>query len=394
MNKNVLRRRINTDLCESRITENRSRLVPSVETQKSWSVFGVLILMLFSVLFLGYLLCPFTVQTPPNIQLTELKGVFKVNTDLAQGRRVKGLKGAESIAEVGDTNILIAGLLDGRVVKIYPSEDGIVGNGIVENLVPKSASSRPLGLRIRDEILFVVDANFGIYEINLSTKVKKRLYSSGGNVLLNDLDIKGNIIYFTETSTTQSLATIAYAYAGGICDGRLMQFDLTTNKVEVLLERLCCANGVQLSPDGNHLVVAEGSALRVLVVNIESREVVKTVNLPFAPDNIRMNNEGDWLVAGSHVFTETGLYFNKLTTLKQIVIGLTSYDQFFRLAKLSMTNKHNVVAVISSKYYDVKKSLHDKGGVVTSDVSQMTQLSNGNYVIGSYTADYIVIVEN
>ena len=44
-----------------------------------------------------------------------------------------------------------------------------------------------------------------------------------------------------------------------------------------------------------------------------------------------MNNEGDWLVAGSHVFTETGLYFNKLTTLKQIVIGLTSYDQFFRL---------------------------------------------------------------
>ena len=66
----------------------------------------------------------------------------------------------------------------------------------------------------------------------------------------------------------------------GICDGRLMQFDLTTNKVEVLLERLCCANGVQLSPDGNHLVVAEGSALRVLVVNIESREVVKTVNLP------------------------------------------------------------------------------------------------------------------
>ena len=52
------------------------------------------------------------------------------------------------------------------------------------------------------------------------------------------------------------------------------------------------------------------------------------------------------------------------------------------------------MAVISSKDYDVIRTLHDKGGVMTSDVSQMTQLSNENYVIGSYTADYIVIIEN
>ena len=41
--------------------------------------------------------------------------------------------------------MLIVSLLDGRVVKVYPSDDGLVGNGIVEEIVPKSSSSRPLG---------------------------------------------------------------------------------------------------------------------------------------------------------------------------------------------------------------------------------------------------------
>lgn len=396
MVKNVLRRRVNINAFdnESEITDNRRRLVPAVETQKSWSIFGVAILTLSSIFLLGYLLSPFTVQVPKNIQFTKLKGVFSVNSDLAQGRRVNGLKGAESIVEVGETKVLIVSLLDGRVVKVYPSDDGLVGNGIVEEIVPKSSSSRPLGLRIKDEKLFVADANFGVYEVNLNTKVKKTIYSPDGNVFVNDLDIKDDIIYFTETSTTQSLDTIAYAYAGGICDGRLMQFNLVTNEAKVLLEKLCCANGIQISLDGNHLVVSEGSSFRVIVVNIQRKEIIKTINLPFAPDNIRMNNENDLLVAGSHVITETGLYFNKFTTFKQIVLGLTSYKQFFWLAKLLMTNKHNVVAVISSKDYDVIRTLHDKGGVMTSDVSQMTQLSNENYVIGSYTADYIVIIEN
>ena len=49
----------------------------------------------------------------------------------------------------------------------------------------------------------------------MNTKVKKTIYSPDGNVFVNDLDIKDDIIYFTETSTTQSLDTIAYAYAGG-----------------------------------------------------------------------------------------------------------------------------------------------------------------------------------
>ena len=89
MVKNVLRRRVNINAFdnESEITDNRRRLVPAVETQKSWSIFGVAILTLSSIFLLGYLLSPFTVQVPKNIQFTKLKGVFSVNSDLAQGRR-------------------------------------------------------------------------------------------------------------------------------------------------------------------------------------------------------------------------------------------------------------------------------------------------------------------
>ena len=59
-----------------------------------------------------------------------------------------------------------------------------------------------------------------------------------------------------------------------------MQFNLATNEAKVLLEKLCCANGIQISLDGNHLVVSEGSSFRVIVVDIEKKEIVKTVNLP------------------------------------------------------------------------------------------------------------------
>ena len=87
MVKNVLRRRVNINAFDNEITDNRRRLVPAVETQKSWSIFGVAILTLSSIFLLGYLLSPFTVQVPKNIQFTKLKGVFSVNSDLAQGRR-------------------------------------------------------------------------------------------------------------------------------------------------------------------------------------------------------------------------------------------------------------------------------------------------------------------
>lgn len=59
-----------------------------------------------------------------------------------------------------------------------------------------------------------------------------------------------------------------------------MQFNLVTNEAKVLLEKLCCANGIQISLDGNHLVVSEGSSFRVIVVNIQRKEIIKTINLP------------------------------------------------------------------------------------------------------------------
>ena len=64
-----------------------------------------------------------------------------------------------------------------------------------------------------------------------------------------------------------------------------------------------------------------------------------------------MNNENDLLVAGSHVITETGLYFNKFTTFKQIVLGLTSYKQFFWLGHLHVKCNININLINTNKAF-------------------------------------------
>jgi hypothetical protein len=101
----------------------------------------------------------------------------------------------------------------------------------------------------------------------------------------------------------------------GETTGRLLQYDPATNSTIVLASGLSFPNGVALSVDGAHVVVAETTRCRLLHHWLRGSGTGTTepfANLPGYPDNVRrapdsggyhywvaLNRDKSWLVNGT-----------------------------------------------------------------------------------------------
>ena len=132
---------------------------------------------------------------------------------------------------------------------------------------------RPLGMRF-DKYginLIVADAYLGLLEVNPKARTVSTLVppSPGMNNrpfrFVNDLDIaRDRTIYFTDSSSKWQRRQFHYSILEGDNTGRLMAYHPKTGEMEVLMDGLHFANGVQISPDGDHVLVAETGALRIM----------------------------------------------------------------------------------------------------------------------------------
>lgn len=136
-----------------------------------------------------------------------------------------------------------------------------------------SKCGRPLGMRFdRNGInLIVADAYFGLLEVNPETKVVKILLppATGFNGkpfrFVNHLDIdEDGTIFFTDSSAKWQAHQASYSFFEGDKTGRLMAYHLKTGELELLMDGLYFANGVQISPEGDHLLVVEYAASRIM----------------------------------------------------------------------------------------------------------------------------------
>jgi len=166
-------------------------------------------------------------------------------------------------------------------------------------------------------------------KVDILTKDTKVLIppSKGPLSFPNDLDIsKDGIIYFTDTSLGIPLTRIAHAYLSGECRGRLYRFDPHSDQLDVIVSDLCAPNGVQLSKDQSKIVVVEGSANRIIILEVGSWEVLKSFQVPVSPDNVRLNSKGNFMVAGGHVLGPVGFQLQSMTSFKQILLGIFHHE--------------------------------------------------------------------
>ena len=132
---------------------------------------------------------------------------------------------------------------------------------------------RPLGMRFDryGANLVVADAYNGLLEVNPKARTVSTLVPPQPGVdgvplaFINDLDIaRDGTIYFTDSSKKWQRRHNRYSILEGDNTGRLFAYYPKNGEVEVLLDDLQFANGVQLSPEGDFLLVVETIAARIM----------------------------------------------------------------------------------------------------------------------------------
>lgn len=185
---------------------------------------------------------------------------------------------------------------------------------------------RPLGLRFDSSgHLLAVDSFTGLWKVNVTTGVKTIL---GPNHASNSPDLKlfndvipdpadPNLMYVSVSSGKWGLEQVPWAIVEHENSGSLIAIDTKTKKVVKLLDGLFFANGIEISADGQNLLVSECTDWKISKVSLASlRKLVSTAksggnyvdgtklpnyekiisketfasNLPGEPDNIRLHN--------------------------------------------------------------------------------------------------------
>ncbi|XP_078412774.1 adipocyte plasma membrane-associated protein isoform X5 [Cetorhinus maximus] len=253
---------------------------------------------------------PFSYKEPPL-----LTGPLEPNLKLRQAEHLfeDQLIGPESVAHLGD--VIFTGTADGQILKI---SDGQIHTLARIGKLPcgtredEPTCGRPLGIRVGPNgTLYVADAYYGLFEVNPVTGEMEMLVSAQKVIqgkrmaFVNDLTITqdGRKIYFTDSSSKWQRRDYRYLVMEGTADGRLMEYDTVTKQVEVLMDDLRFANGVQLSPAEDYVLVSETTMARIRRYHISGLRKgghdIFFDNLPGFPDNIRPSSSGGYWVGMS-----------------------------------------------------------------------------------------------
>ncbi|KAJ4968704.1 hypothetical protein NE237_015405 [Protea cynaroides] len=304
------------------------------------------------------------------------------------------------------------GLADGRIVRwmgdsvgwetfalVTPNwSEKLCANGIHSTASKQSKlehkCGRPLGLRFHRETgnLYIADAYYGIMVVGPEGGIATPLatHVEGKPILFaNDLDIHRNgSIFFTDTSKRYNRLHHFFILLEGEATGRLLRYDPPTRTTHVVLDGLAFPNGVQLSTDQTFLLFTETTNCRLMRYWLEgpmtgSVEVV--ADLPGFPDNVRMNDKGQFWVAIDCCRTPAQEVFSHHPWIRSIYFRLPLRMNF--LARLMAMEMYTVISLFNEKG-DILEVLEDQKGAVMKLVSEVKEV-NGKLWIGTVAHNHI-----
>jgi sugar lactone lactonase YvrE len=353
--------------------------------------------------------------------LQPFEGKLAPNDFLSHARYIahKKLVGPETIVFNPKDGHIYTGLKNGQIVKIDQNGQihkiAQIGTETNETICndfyshpdhnhpqANAECGRPLGLRINSDgtTLYVADAYYGILSIDLVTGGKKLVFSSNDRRLsvplkfANDLDLNGDIIYFTDASHGRSYNEVLDEVLEGSSKGRLFSFNQATDEIKVLAENLYFPNGLQLTPEKDALLINENPMARILKFYLTGGKVGKTevfVNLPGFGDTLRSTDKGTLMVPIA--IARNSWHSN--------ILDLTGKYPFIRQFLGYFINFHNLMTV-TPKYgllleYDMKgnliKSWHDPTGKTIDCITNAAIGPDGKVYLGSFYNDFIAVVD-
>ena len=232
-----------------------------------------------------------------------------------------GVTGAESLAFDRRGQGPYAGVSDGRVLRWGGSGRGwttfAYSTSYTHNPSCKASPARPgdtedvcgrpLGLQfnIRTGDLYIADAYHGLLKVGPAggeAKVVAAKADGGAFTFVNGVDIDQSTgdVYFTDSSTSYTRRHNTDIMTNRDASGRLMKYDARGKRVIVLKDALPYPNGVAVSTDRTHVVVAHTGPcqlFRFFIKGPKAGTYELFADLPGYPDNIRRDAKGGYWVA-------------------------------------------------------------------------------------------------
>ena len=228
---------------------------------------------------------------------------------------VARLKGAELLAagEVdGPEDVLLdeeghlyCGTRDGYLIRLAAPDHK-------QTSVVAKIGGRPLGLALdAEERIVVCVAGMGLVRVSKSGEVELLTDQTNRSWLsvqddttirmADDLDIAPDgVIYFTDATKRYDIENWGLDLLEGRPNGRLLSYDPATRKTRTVCDHLVFPNGVCLTHDGGHLLVASTWTSSLLIFDLKHLNAgprVFSSGLPGYPDNINRASDGGYWVA-------------------------------------------------------------------------------------------------
>ena len=200
---------------------------------------------------------------------------------------------------------IYCGSRDGRLLKIAAPDHARVE-------VLAKIGGRPLGLAFdREGRIVACVAGMGLVRVTLDGAVElladqteRSLFSVQDDTTIrmaDDLDIAPDgTIYFTDASKRYDIDDWGLDLLEGRPNGRLLSYDPATRRTRTVCDNLVFPNGVCLTHDGRHLLVASTWGCSILIFDLARLSAGPRVflrGLPGYPDNINRASDGGYWIA-------------------------------------------------------------------------------------------------
>ncbi|KAJ7284217.1 hypothetical protein O6H91_08G070900 [Diphasiastrum complanatum] len=349
------------------------------------------------------------VELPLQSQLQGFPRDSDSKLQAAELKFVGEVHGPESIAFDALGRGPYTGLSDGRILRWDGATKGWTEfaftspnwteacKGERDGLGREHICGRPLGLRFNKTSgeLFIADAYFGLLVVGPDGGQATTLSTEAEGIpfkFTNDLDLddEGNV-FFTDTSSKYPRRSFFISVLAGENSGRLLKYNRVTNHTSVLLHGLKFPNGVSVNRDGSFLIVAEGTTARLLrywLKGPKSKAAETFALLPGYPDNVRMNEQGDFWVALHCRFSSRMLFFNTRPNLRKFLLNLPIPMRY--IYSFFLGQPQGIALKINASSGQLLELLEDQTGKVVKMVSEV-QEREGRLWMGSALLPQIAI---
>lgn len=256
---------------------------------------------------------------------------------------------------------------------------------------------RPLGLRFDKKTgdLYISDAYFGLLKVGPEGGLATSLVTEVEGVPLrftNDVDVddEGNV-YFTESSSLYPRRNFLQLVFSGDDSGKVLKYNTATKETTVLVRNIQFPNGISLSKDGSFVVFCEGVVGRLRKYWLKgdkagTSEIVAI--LPGYPDNVRVNEDGDFWVAlhcRRNLYSHyTGIY----PKIRKIILKLPIPIKIQYL--LQIGGRQHAAVIKYSSHGKILQILEDSEGKVVRAVSEVEE-KDGQLWMGSVLMPFVAV---